>query len=153
MKTSVAHVSRNAQARISTTITFAEGIIGFPECKCYAMMEEKSREPFFWLQAEHDADLSFIVMNPREVKADYAPVLSEIDKRALGVQDESDCDFWAIVSVARDSDQISVNLLAPLAVSKKEKRGRQVILQDQEYEIQYLLLEEMLKQSGDHKQC
>ncbi|MDD5745960.1 MAG: flagellar assembly protein FliW [Candidatus Omnitrophica bacterium] len=127
-------------------ILFPDGIIGFGEHKEYTIVSEKSKEPFLWLQSKHNADLSFIVIDPREFKPDYVPQISEADKTVLRVKSVDECRCFAIVAVPEDSDRISANLLAPVFINRKENIGKQVILQDQDYSVQHLIIDEMLKQ-------
>jgi len=143
MKTSIAQVDQ-CQAGVRTEIVFPEGVIGFTDHKRYCLVPEKSQEPFLWLETSIDGGPSFIIIDPREFKSDYAPQLSAQDKQALGVAQSSECQFYAIVVVPKDSDRISANLLAPLAINPRHRIGRQVVLQDQEYSVQHLILEEML---------
>jgi len=148
MKTSVVH-AKHASSRPGTGIFFPEGIIGFDEHRQYTIVKEKSKEPFFWLQSSNNADVNFIIISPSEFKDDYDPILDESDKLALGITDIKDCCCYAIVCVPENSDQISANLLAPIIINKKENIGRQVILKDQDYSVQHLILEEMLKKIED----
>jgi flagellar assembly factor FliW len=145
MKTSVAHVER-ALSRDEVSISFPEGIIGFAEYKEYAIDPEHSKEPFFWMQAAKNAELSFIIIDPKEFKPDYAPRITEAEKAALKVRSTDECQCYTIVAVPNGSDQISANLLAPIFINQKENIGKQVILQEQDYSVQYLILDEMLKQ-------
>ena len=148
MKTSVVHIEKHATGT-NAGIFFPEGVIGFAGFKEYAVIHEKSKAPFFWLQSTDDPALSFIIIDPHEFKPDYDPTLSEIDKTTLGVNDVEECQFYVIVAVPKDSDKISADLLAPLVVNREKNIGRQVILQDQDYSVQHLILEEILKRSGE----
>jgi flagellar assembly factor FliW len=143
MKTSIAPVDQ-CPAATKTEIFFPEGVIGFAEHKRYSVVAEKSQPPFVWFEATGEGGPSFIVIDPREFRAAYAPQLSEQDKQALGVSDSGECQFYAIVVVPKDSDRISANLLAPLAINPRHRIGRQVVLQDQEYSVQHYILEELL---------
>ena len=144
MKTSFAHVEYTSP-HSKTNMFFPEGIIGFDDHKEYSIIQEKSKEPFFWLQSQKDSEVNFIIIDPLEFEGDYRPVLSDLDKSALRVKGINECFCYVIVCVPQDSDQISANLLAPLVINKKENIGRQVILQEQDYSVQHLILKEILK--------
>ncbi|MCG2711765.1 MAG: flagellar assembly protein FliW, partial [Candidatus Omnitrophica bacterium] len=128
---------------------FSEGIIGFEDHKEYRIVNEKSKNPFFWLQSQKDSEINFIIIDPLEFKPDYNPVLSELDKLALQISNIDECLCYVIICVPQDSDQISANLLAPLMVNKQKNICRQVVLQEQNYSIQHLVLDEMLKKIED----
>ncbi|MBI4846095.1 MAG: flagellar assembly protein FliW [Candidatus Omnitrophica bacterium] len=144
MKTSIADVDRTTSHK-KMEVFFPEGVIGFSGHRTYSIREDKSKEPFLWMQSNEDEQLSFILIDPREFKQDYKPVLSEVDKIALGVNNVEECKCLAIVAVPEDASKISANLLAPIMINEKESIARQVVLQDQEYLVQCLILDEMNK--------
>ncbi|MFH1063296.1 MAG: flagellar assembly protein FliW [Candidatus Omnitrophota bacterium] len=148
MKTSVAQVERSARDQ-ATSMFFPEGIIGFSEHKEFSIIDNKSKEPFVWMESAQDNNLSFIIINPKEFKQGYEPILSAADKTALKINDLSECLIYALVCVPKDSDEISANLLAPIIINKNSNIGRQVILHDQDYSVQHLILEEMLRKIED----
>jgi flagellar assembly factor FliW len=145
MKTSVVQVERSKQDSDAAIIFFPEGIIGFNEYKEFTIVQDKSKEPFFWMEAIRDNSLSFIIIDPKEFHREYNPILSAADKMALTVNDLSDCSIYALVCVPKDSDEISANLLAPIIVNKNSSIGRQVVLHEQDYSVQHLILEDMLR--------
>jgi len=148
MKTSITHEEHTSLLN-GTKMFFPEGIIGFEDHKDYKIVNEKSKEPFFWLQSEDDPEINFIIIDPLEFKQDYKPVLAEPDKLALEVSDIDECLCYVIVCVPQGSDQISANLLAPLVINKQKNICRQVVLQEQDYSVQHLVLDEMLKKIED----
>ncbi len=148
MKTTIKHEER-ASSLNGSKMFFPEGIIGFETHKEYRIVSEKSKEPFFWMQSQSDSGINFIIMDPLEVKLDYKPVVSLLDKTALQISDIEECMCYVIVCVPQGSDQISANLLAPLMINKEKNICRQVVLQEQDYSIQHLVLDEMLKKIED----
>ena len=136
-------------ACVKGEIFFSEGIVGFAEHKRFYIDEQRSREPFLWLQSSENRDLSFILINPKECDPGYDPMLSEQDKNVLQINDISSCQCFSIVFIPKDSDRISVNLLAPIVINKSKQLARQIVLQDQDYSVQHLILDEMMKQIGE----
>ncbi|MBU1087239.1 MAG: flagellar assembly protein FliW [Candidatus Omnitrophica bacterium] len=144
MKTSV--VQEESAVRVkSTSMFFPEGIIGFSEHKEFEIINDKSKEPFVWLESVRDNSLAFILIDPKEFQQDYNPILSSEDKMALQVNDLSECSIYTLVCVPKDSDEISANLLAPIIINKNNKIGKQIILHEQDYSVQHLILEQMLR--------
>lgn len=148
MKTSAAQLERSSKEQ-GASMFFPEGIIGFNEHKEFSIMRNKSKEPFIWLESCQDSNLSFIIINPKEFKQGYDPILSPVDKTALKINDLSECLIYALVCVPKDSDEISANLLAPIIINKNCNIGRQVILHDQDFSVQHLILEDMLRKIED----
>ena len=90
MKTPVAHEEKSSSCR-RTNLFFPEGIIGFNEHKEYVIVQEKSKEPFYWIQSAEDPEVNFIIIDPLEFKDDYEPVLSEADKSILRINEVKEC--------------------------------------------------------------
>ncbi len=148
MKTSITQEEHTSLLN-GAKMFFPEGIIGFEDHKEYRIVKEKSKEPFLWLQSQNDPEINFIIIDPLEFKQTYNPVLAEPDKLALQISDVDECLCYVIVYVPQGSDQITANLLAPLMVNKQKNICRQVVLQEQDYSVQHLVLDEMLKKIED----
>jgi flagellar assembly factor FliW len=126
-------------------VLFPEGIVGFSGYKQYVICAEKTNEPFFWLQSVKSGGPSFIVVDPKEFNPGYTVSLTDQEKQILGVKGIDECKVFSIVFVPQDSDKISANLLAPLVINQKQKIGRQIILENTDYSVRHLILDEMLK--------
>ncbi len=84
--------------------------------------------------------MSFILMNPFQLYADYAPVLSEEDKKLLSVsQDEDEVSYYVICVIHDSMDDSTVNLKCPIAVNVENREARQVILDNPLYKFRHLI--------------
>ncbi len=148
MKTTVVQEEKFIRTKASSMF-FPEGVIGFSEHKEFEIVYDKSKEPFVWMKSIQDNNLAFIIIDPKEFKQEYNPVLSVSDKAALQIDNLSECSVYALVCVPKDSNEISANLLAPIIINKNTNIGRQIILQEQDYSVQHLILEDMLRKIED----
>ena len=125
---------------VKKEILFKEGVPGFEELKRYIMIEDEDIEsPFCYLQSVEDGEVSFIMMNPYDVKADYAPSIPEICFKKLG--DETDeYVILSIVAIPQDIQSATINLQAPLLINLNTRRGMQVILEDATYQTRHRLM-------------
>ncbi|MET0752714.1 MAG: flagellar assembly protein FliW [Pyrinomonadaceae bacterium] len=103
-------------------INFSEGLIGFPEMRRAVLIPLAEYEPFCWLAAIDDEKIRFIVVNPREIFADYAPDSKDDEQQTL-----------AIVKISSDWQKTTVNLRAPIFVNPKTQRAAQIILDKSDY--------------------
>lgn len=125
-------------------LSIPEGLIGFAESTRFALLSVPEERPFSWLQSATDPHLAMVVVNLREVLgAKFAPKVSGSDLAALGVKDTASLIFFGIVVVPDNPQLMTVNLKGPVAFSEQEKRGRQIILLNEEYHVRHLLLQEM----------
>ncbi len=125
-------------------IYFPEGIIGFEEIQYYYLID--SREgPFYWLQAEDNPDLAFLLVNPRIFMNDYSLMVSEKELESIGIKNKEDILDFAIVTVPKDPSKISANLMGPIIINKRTRVAKQVISENDNYGVKHYILEEMKK--------
>ena len=133
---------------------FPEGIIGFEDVKYYYLLDSKEG-PFYWLQAEENAGLAFLVVDPRIFKSDYKLTVRMEDLKAIGLESNSSgsadaktdvnlLDF-AIVTVPEDHSKISVNLMGPVVINRKTRTAKQMISENDQYDVKHYILEEFGK--------
>lgn len=109
-------------------ISFPSGIIGFPNSKEFILLEYK--EPFSFLQSVSEVDVSFVVidgfdtMQSMNLKAPVGDV--EID-----LKEGDEYAVMLIVTIRNDPRDNTVNLKAPIFVNLKNRKGVQIIYDDQ----------------------
>ena len=112
------------------TITFVSEIPGFPESKTFVLIPYGDDLPFWSLQSLEDRACAFVVTNPFWHKADYAFELTEGAKAQLGIDEAEHVSVYTIVTLREPFDTSTLNLKAPIVIETKERRGKQVILDD-----------------------
>jgi len=129
-------------------VRFPEGIIGFKDIHDYFLLD--SREgPFYWLQAQKDPDLAFLLIDPRLFVPDYRLEVPESDLKSIGIKTEDDVLDFAIVTVPDDHAKISANLMGPIVINRKNHTAKQVISTNDDYTVKHYIMEEMRKKSTD----
>lgn len=130
------------------TIHILNGLIGFEAYTEYLPIPfHEDSDSLISLQCLENEALSFILMNPFGLLADYSPSLSEEDLQELGTESADDLSFY-VICVIRDSvAESTVNLKAPLVVNVRNRRARQVILDQTEYTFRHVLGEMMKEES------
>ncbi len=132
-------------------ITMEKGMIGFPELNHFALIfdEEKGQKQtsILWLQSMDDADIAFPVMDPHAVKEDYNPNVSEEIVAPLGELTPENTYLLVTVTVPKKVEDFSVNLKAPIVVNMDNRKGVQLIVED-DYPVKYMIYE-VLKQKKE----
>lgn len=118
-------------------ITFRDGLLGFPECRRFAVIETHPDAAFFWLQSVDEPALAFVVCDPRLFVADYTVPVRQEDVASLALADLADCQVWAIVNKA--DDHFTANLAGPLVVGVTSRLGRQMVLSEKRYSTRHTL--------------
>lgn len=117
-------------------ITFEKGIIGFEEKQKYVLLGNPEKEDFLiWLQSVDDEKLAFIIIPPHFVKADYKPIIPSEELEDLEIKDNEDLLFYTIVVIPEDIKKMRTNLKAPLIINTKNNKAKQLILNDDRYQV------------------
>ena len=138
--------SKEATERIAVDsrqiVTFNSGLIGLPQLKVFALIEDEESLPIRLLQCVSTPEFVFIVINPFTIYPNYDVEISDEDASELGVTSPSDVLVLAIVTVPEDIRFVTANLLSPIVVNMKNKRAKQILLSDTDYPINYRVLRE-----------
>jgi flagellar assembly factor FliW len=138
--------SKEATERVSVDsrqiVTFNSGLIGLPQLKVFALVEDEESLPIRPLQCVSTPEFVFIVINPFTIYPNYDVEISDDDAAELGVTSPSDVLVLAIVTVPEDIRYVTANLLSPIVINMKNKRARQILLSDTDYPINYRILRE-----------
>lgn len=126
-------------------IHFEEGIIGFPDCQKFTLIydEEKGeRRSICWMQSLDEPEFALPVIDPLLLKEDYNPMVEDELLKTLGDLNEDNLFILVTVTVPQNIEEMSVNLKAPLIMNVDEKKGCQIIIEDDlpvKYKIYELL--------------
>lgn len=121
-------------------ITFPEGLIGFSGFKRYLIIERQKDGPFQWLQSMDNPELAFLVTDPLLFYPGYKVELKGKENAILKLARAKEGKVLVLVVIPQDSSQIRANLLAPLVINTSRRLGKQVILEESGYPLQYQLL-------------
>jgi flagellar assembly factor FliW len=116
-----------------SVITVLGGIIGFPSLIKYVLIIKSNYAPFYWLQSLEDPSMALVLVNPVLFKTDYNPTLPEGLNEELKAK-EGDIQLLAIVTIPAGRPQdMTANLLGPLALNPNSRLARQLVLDDRLY--------------------
>ena len=114
-----------------SVLTFPSGILGFPDCHRYVILDHDTDAPFKWLQSLDEPGLAFVILDPVYFHPDYDV---QVPHEALLEVDGNDNEEL-IVSVlltipSNDPTGITANLRGPLLMNPRTKLCKQLILSD-----------------------
>jgi flagellar assembly factor FliW len=113
-----------------SALRFAEGLIGFSECKNFSLTGNDDIAPFELLQCIDKPEVGFFVIDPETVIREYDQIIPERDWETIGVRDVDERAAFVICVIGRTASDSTVNFQAPLIVNTRKKIGKQVILSD-----------------------
>lgn len=118
-------------------ITFAEGLPGFPHARRFTLVEVADSDgAFFWIQSVDDPALAFLSVVPWPFFPDYTPVLPELDQDLLALDRAEDALVLCLITVNRDEQKVTANLLGPVVINQATRSARQVVLTEQDLPTQ-----------------
>lgn len=127
-------------------IHFPEGIIGFEKYQRYVVIQPDSSDGFRWLQSLDDPILAFPVLEPRLFHPDYSPTISDADATFLELTPQTPSLLLTVVTVpAHNPREMTANLLGPLVINANTRKGKQVIVQNEEFTTKHRVLDDLLK--------
>lgn len=135
-------------------ITFANGIIGFPDLQRFAIIHDEKRgakSPIRWLQSLDEPAFAMPVMDPLTVLESYDPQVEDELLKPVGDLDKDQMLVLVTLTVPSDITKMSVNLKAPLVINAKERKACQVIAEGDEFAVKYPIYEfiQKSKKAGD----
>lgn len=138
----VSKVHGNIEYEEKDKITFKKGILGFENLKEYILVDLKECEPFKLLQSLEDEDVGLIVVSPFEFFKNYETKLNTEEIKRLEIRNEEQVTLVTTVTLNSDPKKITTNLKAPLIINISNNLAEQIILDNSDYKIKHLLIEE-----------
>lgn len=111
-----------------TVITIKDGIPGFTDFTDFVLLEVSPEEPLYWLQSVDDGELAFLSCVPFAYFPDYELELGDDDEAALDVEDPADLLVLSLLTVDRENNSVTANLLGPIVVNQRARLARQVVM-------------------------
>jgi flagellar assembly factor FliW len=103
------------------------------------MLEHK--HPFSWLHSIEDANLAFVVVDGFEFGQQF-DVKPPVGDKDVDIREDDEYAILIIVTVRSDPRMTTANLKAPLFVNMRNRKGVQVIFDDQRYSTRFPLWSE-----------
>ena len=121
-------------------LTFPAGLFGFDEEHDFLLLPfEGSAGSLLCFQSIQTPALAFVAMDPFSLKPDYAPQLQPQELKSLGVAESQALGFYVLCVVKNPVSESTVNLKCPIAINPETRVARQVILEEEAYEMRHPL--------------
>ena len=134
-------------------LTFDNGIMGFEDMKRWTLIydiEKGSEGPISWFQSLDMAELALPVINPYTVTAVYEPVVEDELLKPLGeFKDEELVTLLTITIPSEDPSKTTANFRAPILINPVNRKGIQVIVNNEDYPIKFSIYESVQKRKAE----
>jgi flagellar assembly factor FliW len=123
------------QIRTTDSLLFPSGMLGFPQCRQFALLRGE-RDGLFWLQSTEYSALTFLLIDPFTVDASYAFDVQPSQIAELGAANAADIGLLAVVTLpTSNGDEPTVNLQGPLVINFKSRRAKQLVSADEQFGV------------------
>ena len=131
-------ISDHSEQQPQRQIHFPQGLPAFEQVKDFMIITNEEEAPFLWLQAANIPNLAFITIDPFLVMPSYRPDICDADVEALEIENPEDTFILGIVTIHKEPNGITCNLVSPVVINWKKQLGKQVILNNhKDYAVQY----------------
>jgi flagellar assembly factor FliW len=109
-------------------IHFPQGMIGFPSEKQFVLLRHRDDSAIGWLQSTTNPALAFPVVSIDALAVAYPAITASAPAAA---EPEQEADPHAVMAVlcASAGQPATVNLLAPIVVNVRSRKGAQILLE------------------------
>lgn len=136
MKTSDTTLEPGATSQSRVAARLPLGLLGFESLKDYILETNPDEAPFKWLQAV-GSPLAFLLLSPFECVTDYELNLEdEVD--FLRLESAKDALVYCITTLHPDGTA-TTNLKGPIVFNRHTMVGKQVVLAESTYPLQFPL--------------
>ena len=123
-----------------SVIEFPAGLPGFEQEKEYILVVLEKMQPLIFLQSRTRPELCFTTIPVTLVDPDYQLYLSAADSKVLGSPEENGSELLCLGILCADEDAApTVNLLGPVVIDQRGKKGVQAIREDSLYSARHPL--------------
>ena len=123
------------EAPRNQVLTMEKPVLGFEQCKEYVAIKTGDMHPFVWLQSLSEADVAFLMINPKLLYADYTIQVNKREVEDIGVTDDTSVEIFVIVTVGPTLEESTVNLQGPIVINTESRKAKQLVLANSHYSV------------------
>lgn len=123
------------QVRSADVFHFNAGLLGFPECRRFALLRAE-HDGLFWLQSLEYSTLVFLLVDPFGVVAGYSIDVPPSQLADLGAYRPADIGLLSVVTLpSAAGEQPTANLQGPIAINFATRNAKQLVLSETDFGV------------------
>lgn len=120
---------------IDKIIAMTSPFLGFPESRRFVLRPHGQESPFMWLQSLDNPALAFVVLHAASFLPQYQPKIPGFILKELGSPEQGQMELFIILTIPKGNpQQMTANLLGPVAVNSARRLAKQVLLDPTQYD-------------------
>src|SRR5438067_13169882 len=122
-----------------STIVFPTGLVGCESWKHFVLLVDDQEDlPVAVLRCLDDPDVELMVTDPYLALPEYRVDLSASDRAFMQLTDGEQPQLFCTLSIDQEGS-VTANLLGPLAINARVRRGNQLVLTDSAYSTRHVV--------------
>lgn len=121
----------------SDIITFVSRLPGFDNLEEFVLLPMGEDSPFIIMQSVEDPDIAFVTIEPGNLIQNYEFEINDKVEKELKIESVSNLLILNIITLKDKIKNSTANLSAPIVINLEENLAKQVILDDQRYQVRY----------------
>lgn len=117
--------------------TFPKGIPGFENEHEFVLLPIEENTTFQVLQSTNKSEVAFVVTNPYTYVDDYSFEIDEPTIDALQIEKQDDIFILSVLTLKQPFEKSTINLLAPLIFQINNRKAKQMILNDNRFDLRH----------------
>lgn len=128
----------------ASILSFPNGLLGLKDSNEFAIINLEDIPNFKFLQDIKNENISFLIVNPWDFFSDYDIELPDekLENININPKGENLMEIYNIVTLSKQFKKSTANLLAPVVINLKEKKGKQFVLNNSPYTTKHSLFKE-----------
>jgi flagellar assembly factor FliW len=123
------------QIRSRDALHFGQGILGFPECRRFALVRAE-HDGLFWLQSIEYSTLVFLLVDPFAVVTGYSIDVAPSQLADLGAYRPADIGLLSVVTLpSAAGEQPTANLQGPIAINFATRNAKQLVMSETDFGV------------------
>ncbi len=118
-------------------IKFEKGLLGLEVYKSFELKDIDEVDSFKLLQCKEEPDIGLVLVSPFEVEEKYEFEISDSIEKQIGAKSIENLLVFTTVNINSDPSKMTTNLRAPIIINTVDKKGIQVILNNEQYKIKH----------------
>lgn len=125
-------------------IYFPNGMPGFERLHEFILMDAH-QQPFYWLQSTELVEVAFVLIDPHIFRPDYQVQPSREDLEDMEFTADDELLTFAILTIPEEQRRMTANLQGPVLINKRNRYAKQVILNDQRWQVRHNIFQELAR--------
>jgi flagellar assembly factor FliW len=123
-------------------LTFPKGLPAFEDLRKFILLVLPDNNAFTCLQSIGNEEIAFLMINPWDFFPEYDVKIPDEELEEIDITKEEQVKVYNIVTIPKDPQNITINLVGPIIINRDTNQAKQIILTTSSYHTKHPILPE-----------